>query len=160
MIYDISGRPIPSSLLYARVIESACEARNFPPCVAYAIANRETIRGERNGLWISSTVISSDGGRGLFQLTSSYPSNWEDPLENTLYAIDHFLAPALHFFAGKGLRDTSLIDIVADAFNEGASRAESFRASGVSPDIGTTGGDYGRDVVTCYVSLLEKGVPT
>lgn len=159
MIYGISGLPAPSGL-YATVINTACmnATTNFPPCVAYAVANRETIRGERAGLWVAKSVVSDDGGHGLFQLTSSYPPDWDDPMANTLYALANFLLPALHYFAGAGHSGDDLIDLVADAFNAGTGRVDSYLRQGLKPDAATTGGDYGTDVLHNY-RLLAQGQP-
>jgi hypothetical protein len=167
MIYGLSGRPLPPGLLYGSQIEAACEARNFPPCAAYGVANRETLRAQRSG-WLAATfagkdaatVITGDGGHGVFQLTSSFPDDWADVMANTLYALDHFLVPSMHYYAGAGHEGDELLDLIADAFNAGSGRVNSFRVQGLTADMATTGGDYGADVLRCYHALLESGVPT
>lgn len=153
MIYGLAGGPIPQGLKYGAEIAAACGIA-FPPCLAYAIALRETIRGELSGQWIAATVESGDGGRGLFQLTSSWPPAWTDPAANARYAVDHFLVPSLHYFAGTGLVGDKLADAVADAFNAGTGTVESYLTRGINPDHVTTGGDYGADVVATYHRLL------
>lgn len=170
MIYGILGAPIPvvdPPLPYAGIIQTVCEQKSFPPCFAYAVAWGETIGGQVSG-WLSltygqkitaATVISPDQGHGIFQLTSSWPLGWDDPFTNTCYAVAHFLRPALDYFAGKGHGGDALVDIVADAFNEGSGTVDSFLTRGVSPDRGTTGGDYGKNVVTRMHLLLDGRSP-
>lgn len=166
MIYGISGAPIPNrnpSLPYAGIIQTVAEQKNFPPCLAYAIAWRETISVEVSG-WLELTygknisarnVISPDEGHGVFQLTSSWPLEWDDPFTNTAYAISHFMQPALHYFAGRTFKGDLLVQLVADAFNEGTARVDSFLARGLSPDIGTTNGNYGATVRAHYRALID-----
>lgn len=91
MMYGILGVPVPAHLVYAEEINAAC-GDFFPPCLAYAVANRETIRGERGGLWRAATVVSPDGGHGLFQLTSWVPDDWADPARNAFWAVSRWLS--------------------------------------------------------------------
>lgn len=159
MIYGISGAPIPSHLPYAEAIQAGSQLASFPPCLAYAIAWRETIRGEKGGLWKSAVnVVSDDMGYGLFQLTSSYPSDWESPNGNIRYALAHFLVPALHFFAGTGLRGDDLLRCVAAAFNEGTGTALLEHFAG-NVDLGTTGHDYAHDVQQNFHRLVTGQDP-
>jgi hypothetical protein len=162
VIYGISGAPVQGSLLYAAEINEAC-GDVFSPCLAYAVANRETIRGERGGQWNAATIVSRDGGYGLFQITYGMPgclANWVDPLANAKYAVSAFLVPAMHYFAGAGHSGDVLADIIADAFNAGSGRVASFLSQGLKPDSATTGGDYGNDVAGCMHALLTTGQPT
>jgi len=159
MIYGISTAPIPPRLAYATAIQGGCTAAVFPGCLAYAIAWRETIRGQLSGLWPSAvSVMSSDGGRGLFQLTSSYPTDWLDINGNIKYALSYFLVPSLHFFAGSGLRGDALVRMVAAAFNEGSEAATLDHLLG-NVDIGTTGHDYASDVLSNYYKLTSGQDP-
>jgi len=158
MIYGISGSPIPAHLPYAAPIQAACQDANFPPCLAYAVAWRETVRGEKNGSWNAVTVVSGDGGRGLFQLTSSYPSDWENLNGNIAYALAHFLVPSLHFFAGTGLRGDDLLRCVAGSFNEGEGQALLDHWAG-NVDLGTTGHDYAQSVQSNFHRLIAGQDP-
>src|SRR6266567_741831 len=99
MIFDVSGAPIPSDARYADAINLAAVELDFPPNLAYAIANRETIRGERNGKWNAATIVSFDQGHGLFQLTSWWPARWDGPKTNAHWAIVRWLQPSLHHYA-------------------------------------------------------------
>jgi hypothetical protein len=159
MIYGISTAPIPAHLPYAAPIQGGCTVAVFPGCLAYAIAWRETIRGQLEGLWPSAvSVMASDGGRGIFQLTSSYPTDWLDVASNIRYALSYFLVPSLHFFAGSGLRADALVRMVAAAFNEGAEAAIFDHLLG-NVDIGTTGHDYASDVLSNYYKLTAGQDP-
>ena len=138
MIYEISGAAIPRSLRYADPINYGCDEDNFPPLLAYAIAENETIIGELAGKWYASIVLSADGGHELFQLTSSWPERWRDPYENSLYAVYHFLSPAIEFWAQeRGERGDMLIRCVAAEFNAGRGGAERGHAKG-NVDLYTT----------------------
>ena len=159
MIYGISGTSVPAQLPFASVIQTGCVNANFPPCLAYAIAWRESIRGELAGMWKSAEdVVSEDGGHGLFQLTSSYPDDWSDTAANVRYALSYFLVPSLHFFAGTGLRGDALVRCVAAAFNEGQGTAWLDHLAG-NVDLGTTGNDYASDVLTQYQRLVSGQKP-
>lgn len=156
MIYGISGTALPAHLPFAPNIQRACEtpAGNFPPCLAYPVAWRETIRGCKNPV----TVVSSDGGHGLYQLTSSFPIDWDDVDANIRYALEYFLKPSLVFFADRGLRGDGLIRCVAAAFNEGQGTAWLNHLAG-NVDLGTTGHNYASDVLSNYHRLISGQDP-
>jgi len=127
----LAAGPLPAGLLYGPVIQAACEiAPTFSPEVAYAIAENETIIGEKNGKWDAATVVSADGGHGLFQLTSSYPSDWADPAKNAEYAVEHFLLPAETFWANMGMQGDDLVRCIAAEFNAGRGGALSGHSQG------------------------------
>ena len=158
--YGLSGAEVSAlKNKYAGYTNRAANSRNFSPPLLYAVAYRETIHGELVGLWPSAlTVVSGDGGHGLFQLTSSYPAAWEDPLINALYAIDVFLKPAMDYWHGlENFTGDTLVLLVAATFNEGLSAARAYHASG-NVDAGTTD-HYGHGVLAYYKNLVEKGTP-
>jgi hypothetical protein len=158
MIYDISGRPIPKTLPYAATIQAPCVELGFSPCLAYAIAWRESISGEVHGTWNAATVLSGDGGHGLFQLTSTFPEGWDDENINVRYALSNFLIPALHQFARRGLRGEDLIRLVAASFNAGESAAWEAHLAG-NVDLATTGNDYSTCVLASYGRLVKGEDP-
>lgn len=158
MLYDISGKPIPTTLPYAAIIQSACQELHYPPCVAYAIAWRESISGEVHGSWDARTVLSGDGGHGLFQLTSSFPEGWDDENVNVRYALSNFLVPSLHQFGGRGLAGDDLVRIVAAAFNAGATAAWEAHLAG-DVDLATTGNDYASAILATYHKLVKGENP-
>lgn len=161
MIYGIVGKDVPIQHAYAIPINKACGELGFSPLVAYAVANRETIRGERQGQWNASKVISGDGGFGLLQLTSWVPDNWQDPYTNAHWAVVRWLLPSMHHYAvNHSLSGDQLIIAIADAFNAGEGRVCKACEQGQSLDSVTTGGNYGKDVLTCYHALLSGNPPT
>jgi hypothetical protein len=161
MTYGISGASVPASLLYARAINDAAVRLDFSPLLAYAVANRETIREQTAGVWNASAIVSGDGGHGLFQLTSYVPPNWQEPYVNAHWAIVRWLAPSLaHYATIHMYTGIPLMRCVADTFNAGEDAICLLCQEQKNPDLATTGGDYGADVIGCYQSLLAHGIPT
>jgi hypothetical protein len=167
MVDGLSAAPIPASLAlpYADAIGAACvkAPNNFPPCLAYAIGWRETIRGRA---WLATlgqtpaNAVSPDGGHGIFQLTSWVPNGWDDPGTNAYWAVARWLAPNLAHFAAKGLTGESLVKATAAAFNAGVDAVEHQLANGLQIDHCTTHQNYGFDVWTIYQTLLAGGTPS
>lgn len=158
MIYNISGKPIPKTLPYAAIIQAPCVELGFPPCLAYAIAWRESISGQMHGSWNAATVLSGDGGHGLFQLTSSFPEGWEDENVNVRYALSNFLLPALHEFARRGLRGDDLARLVAASFNAGESAAWTAHLAG-NVDLATSGNNYAVSILATLHRLAQGKGP-
>jgi soluble lytic murein transglycosylase-like protein len=131
---------------FALQINAACQVENWFPYVTYAIKWNETA-----ALPDAATVVSADGGRGLMQLTSSFPANWADPYQNVLYAIGHFLAPAETFWKTFEQGD-NLIRCIAAEYNAGRAQAiEGHEAGNV--DLYTTN-NYGQRALDTYLKLL------
>lgn len=152
---DISGAPVPENLLYAKEVNEAAVASNFSPSLLYAVAFRETIRGEIAGFWNASKVVSSDGGYGLCQITwPPVPENWDDPLANCHDAIIRFLIPAMNLWQDH-FQGPTLVKLIAATYNEGESRALYYHAMG-DVDAGTTD-RYGADVLNTYNRLTMYG---
>lgn len=154
MQYGIQAGNIPAKYPYASTLNSVAEQENFSAALMYGIALRETIRGEAAGEWNAATVESEDGGHGLFQLTSSYPKNWQQPDANARYAVEYFLRPACAFFVSKGLLGEALIRCIAASFNAGTETAWEAHLRG-DVDSCTTGGDYGADVYSTYNAIIS-----
>jgi hypothetical protein len=154
VLYEISGLSIPKQLPYAATIQGPCLELGFPPCLAYAIAWRESISGEVNGSWNAATVLSGDGGHGLFQLTSTFPEGWDNENINVRYALSNFLIPALHQFARRGLLGDDLARLVAASFNAGETAAWEAHLAG-DCDLATTGNDYARAVLATFHRLIQ-----
>lgn len=160
MKYGITAGVIPSHLPYAATILRNCIAYGFSPALAYAVAWRETVRGEMNHEWTASTIVSSDGGHGVFQLTSSWPNpGWDNPETNTQYALHHFLIPGMYYFAAKGMRDEALIRCIAAGFNAGDLTVWEDHVTYGDVDIGTANHDYAADVLRQYTSLIAGQDP-
>jgi len=158
MQFGIEAGIIPSHLPYSSPIQEACQAADLSPALAYGIAFRESIRGELAGLWTAATVVSGDGGYGLFQLTSSYPKNWDQPRANADWALSQFIKPALTFFSAQGLTGEALIRCIAAAFNAGLETAWEAHNNG-NVDACTTGCDYAADVFAIYSAIIAGRTP-
>ena len=159
MIYGISGAPIPPALPYAAAVTAACLHENMPPCLLYAIAWRESISGEVNGQWPdAATVVSSDNGHGLCQLTSSWPDDWADPVANVNYAIEEFVLSAIRYWHGlQKFSGDTLVLLVSATFNEGLGAAEKYHAQG-NVDAGASD-SYGHGVLANYQKLIAGETP-
>ncbi len=154
--YGISGALVNPTFPYAHVINEAAISNDVSPKLCYAIAYRETISGEINGLWPNAaTVIAGDGGTGLFQLTPPPPSldNPLDPYQNAMAAMQGWILPALALWVGQGYQGDTLVLLVAATFNEGSEAAEKYHAQG-NVDAGTTD-EYGHGVLTYYTALVN-----
>lgn len=156
----ISGL-IPIHCPYAWPIQHAAERLDSSAFLAYSIASVETIDGELAGLWNAATVVSPDGGHGLFQLTASFPDNWQTPLANALWAIDTFINPSWIYWSNVSsvFRGDNLVRAVAAEFNAGRNNAIAGHAHG---EIGryTTKSDgvtYDYRVLDRYHKLLLTG---
>lgn len=158
MLYGISGAPVPVALNlpYADDVNAACQIVPFPPCLAYAVCWRETVRGY--GL-AAATIVSGDGGHGLFQLTSWVPPDWATPSRNAYWAILRWLLPSLNHFHDRGVTDVdALMRATADSFNAGVGPIDQRLANGEQIDGATTHANYGTDVAH-QVYLLQRGLP-
>ena len=162
----LSAGPVNASLLYADPINRAALAckyegvSTFSPLVMYACACNETIQGEANGSWNAATVVSGDGGHGLFQLTSSWPNpGWDDPYTNALFAAEHFFMPAEAVWtsAPYSLQGDDLVRAIAATFNAGLGNAVAGHNQG-NVDAYTTDG-YGARALAHYQQLLAGQVP-
>ncbi len=153
-IYGVSGEVVKLPTRFAAEINGAALARNFPPCFLGAIRERET--GDRAD---AATVISGDGGHGAYQLTSSYPDNWQDVTASGIYAIDHFLMPAIQYWHGLHLfNGDTLVLLVAATYNEGLGAAIKWHEAG-DVDRGTTN-EYGHGVLAIFKRLAAMPRPT
>lgn len=148
----IASGPLPAGLPFGEQIAAACSITpTFSPLVAYAIKFNETA-----DLDDAATIISGDGGHGLFQLTSSYPEGWADPYVNALYAIDEFLLPAETYWAHE-LQGDDLVRAIAAEFNAGRTQAIEGHEKG-NLDLYTTNGYAARALAT-YIKLCAGLTP-
>jgi hypothetical protein len=158
MKYGVSGAPLPAGLDYGSEVSAAASANGFAPCWIYAHAWQETIKVDGMD---AASAVSDDGGHGLLQLTSSYPSNWEDPQANAAYAITNYLEPAIAYWNGvRGIEGDALVKCVAAEYNAGRTNAINGYNEG---DVGTytthTDGVSYADLVLKYYQQLSSGQP-
>lgn len=155
MTHGVSGVTLPTGFPYKAIIESACAVDNLPPCLVGAIKMNET------GLGFGPHTeqdISRDGGHGIMQLTSSYPSDWRDPAANIGYAIAHFILPDWEAWTTSPylLTGDNLVRAVAAAYNDGLGTAERDHAFYGNVDRSTTN-HYAARALAHYQSL-SRGV--
>jgi hypothetical protein len=167
--YGIEDRMLDPTLPFAGDITAACVKRNFSRDVLYAIGWREAI-GEY-GLAAATklqdgadpaTGLMPDGtnaGHGAFQLTSSWPGNWQDVAISAIYAIDVFLQPNLNSIRiwAPALLGDELVKVLAASYNAGLTAAWNAHLAG-NVDAATTN-NYGAGVLAIYDSLVEIGRP-
>lgn len=169
MIYEISGKSLPSSFPFATVINEACsEFHNMPPLFVGAIAWRETLSVMSPEA--ARVFVSGDDGHGIFQLTSSWPDDWQDPRASCDFAIDQFLERGIGYWHGlHGFTGVNLIRLVAATYNAGlgwwygpGDRRNSGAIGGhMEGDVDKYTTDrYGSGVLTIFQNLLATGKPT
>jgi soluble lytic murein transglycosylase-like protein len=146
----VSGAPVPVDFPYSGIINTLGLQYDYPPCLIAAIKFNET------GLGHDPTVVSGDGGHGLMQLTSSYPSDWANPTANFTYAIEHFLIPAWSDWVDTEEGD-NLVRCVAATYNAGYGNAWAGHVEG-SVDKYTTN-NYGARALEAYTTLVGGGIP-
>jgi|SRR6185312_6683470 len=148
MIHGISATTLPDGFPYKAIIEDLCGSTFFP-CLVGAIKLNETGTGFGP---VTENDISGDGGRGVMQLTSSYPSNWQDPKANIRYAIKHFLVPAMNEWSSE-LQGDDLVRAIAATYNAGLGNAQAGHKIG-DIDAYTTN-RYGERCLKRYQALLQ-----
>jgi hypothetical protein len=148
----ISFGTLPTGLPFGEQITSACAlSPSFSALLAYAIKWNET-----SNMDDAASVISGDGGHGLFQLTASYPIDWTDPFRNAVYAIDEFLLPAETYWATEFQGD-DLVRAIAAEFNAGRGQAIAGHEKG-NLDLYTTN-DYAARALATYTKLCAGLTP-
>lgn len=116
----INGDPLPSDFPYAGTINTLCVEFTCSPALVGAIKMNETGLGQGD---TTNNVVSSDGGHGIMQLTSSYPLDWNVPASNITWAIRQFILQAWTAFAKMGEEGDDLVRCIAAAYNEGLGTA-------------------------------------
>lgn len=151
MINGISGNLLPTGFPYKAIIENLCGSK-VPPCLVGAIKLNETGTGSGP---VTEQDISGDGGRGIMQLTSSYPKNWQDPTANISYAVSHFIIPAMNEWKDE-LQGDNLVRAIAATYNAGLGNAQAGHKIG-DIDAYTTN-RYGERCLQRYQALLQDMV--
>lgn len=122
----ISGTLLVATFPYAKIINNLCLQVDFFPCLVGGVKMNETGLGQGP---TTENDISGDGGHGIMQLTSSYPSTWQEPQANIGYAIDHFLLPAYAYWREE-LQGDDLVRAIAATYNAGLGNAQAGHAEG------------------------------
>lgn len=131
MRWKISGLPLPVGFPFRNEITEACDRVDAPPCLVGAIKLNETGMST-NAAELQDGCVpgtekmpdGSDAGHGIFQLSSSWPSDWNNPLANAVYAVRVFIVPAITFwYSAHGYTGDDLVRCVAASYNAGISAA-------------------------------------
>lgn len=166
----IQSSPLPAhlNLPFAFEIQIGCQVTpTFSPLLAYAIKVCETDSTEpadtvEFGADLTTMLMpnGSPAGRGIFQLSSSFPTNWKDPLISTLFAVAHFLYPAEVFWSSTyGLQGNDLVRAIAAEYNAGRQGALSgHRAGDVGKYTTRQAGQNYSDECLMYYQHLQKGL--
>jgi hypothetical protein len=168
MQYGIQGGPLLASFPYCREITQAADECGVSPLLLGAIAWRETLGSTA---WLQLTygqppnsVVSHDGGHGIFQLTSPVPDNWSDPYANAKYACTEHIIPSIKLWTGIPYKytGTELVRCVAASFNAGDAQAQEWHEEYGDVDAYTTRADgipYGIGVLNNYLRLCKNLLP-
>lgn len=164
MEFGVLDPPLPPDAPFRQEIGLTCQSANISRSLVYAVGWNETL-GEYGAkaadkLQDGADPVTQkmpdggDAGHGVFQLTSSWPPNWSDPVENCRYAINNFIRPAMHYWAAQGYRGEQLVLLTAAEFNAGRENVTLGLRNHEDPDIFTTA-RYGRRAVINYAALAK-----
>jgi hypothetical protein len=139
---------------YADVIKQVAKEKGVDPFLISALGWRETRWGTVRGQGGSTgpSIIGSDGtGHGLMQIDSGTwgswidSHDWADPYTNVSKGVDIYLQ-GLDYFTSRGLEGDMATQAALAAYNHGPQSVWKNIQAGLSPDTGTTGGNYASDV--------------
>ena len=157
MKYGISGTHLPANFPFAVTFNMIAGTKGFFPCVLGAVAWEETLKVLTPAQ--AMPYISSDNGHGIFQLTDSWPKDWQVPSSSAAYACDDYLLPALKQWTTQTtLQGDDLIRAVAATYNAGWQNAWDGHLNG-NVDEYTTNQDYGTRVLADYHTLVAGLIP-
>jgi soluble lytic murein transglycosylase-like protein len=145
----ISGGPLYAAFPYAKIINDLSNEYDVSPLVVAAIKYNETGLGHGPQ---TETDISGDGGRGIMQLTSSYPDDWTVPTSNIEWAIRNYIVPAWAFWETME-QGAELVRCIAASYNAGTGAALQGHKEG-NVDKYTTN-NYGQRALESYLALQE-----
>jgi hypothetical protein len=175
--WGISGAALPEGFPFALEIANVCAAKDFPPCLVGAMKANETGASAdpkimQIGTWPGSDYLTNaagngpdptqNAGHGPYQLTYSWPSNWDDPTASTAYAIDNFLQPAVDFWVANKFGGDNLVKAVLASYNAGTNTVWGYHVKyndldGVAPNCTTD--KYGARGLTAYTALVSGKLP-
>lgn len=162
---------------YATAILTVARETGVPPDILFGLGDRETNWGTARALdqqgpagtgdkaprdparWGSALPPDGRGwGRGLMQIDwGSFAdwcrqNDWTDPLTNIRKGAAVYLAKRRALTA-TGLQGDQLTRAALAAYNAGEGKVGNLVRAGLDPDSGTSGGDYGRDVLRRAASV-------
>jgi transglycosylase-like protein with SLT domain len=137
---------------YAAEIKQVASEQSIDPFLLVALVQRE------DPAW-NPSIVSNDGGHGLTQITSDKAwiasAAWDDPYTNLTRGAQ-MLNDEINFFSGKLNDQAAVIQASLAAYNHGRPKVWANVQAGLSPDTGTTGGDYASAVWQTYQDLSDS----
>jgi hypothetical protein len=166
--WGISSAPIPAFVPFYQEMTAACATYpgGFPPCALAAIKYCESVDNADPALVQQGcdpvTLLMPDGsnaGRSPWQLTESWPQQWQDPWIASRYALTQFLAPSFQYmlFMDGSLSGLELVKLGCAGYNAGPGAAWAAHVAG-NVDRATTN-NYGSRAVAYFTALLEGRNP-
>jgi soluble lytic murein transglycosylase-like protein len=146
---------------YADVIKQVAQETGVDPFLIVALGDQETRWGTIYGAngTTGPSIIGADGtGHGLMQIDSGTwgawldANDWEDPYTNIKKGAEIFLED-LDYFAQRGLSGDAQILAALAAYNHGPDNVWHNVSKNLSPDTGTTHGNYASTVWTSFVAM-------
>jgi len=160
MRYGIAAPPVPAAFPFASEFNTVGQFTGVSPVLLAAHAYVETLcvlpADE------ARTYLSYDSGHGLMQLTSSFPSLWQDAATNIGYAANQFIIPALEqWYHDYQYTGDTLVRCEAATYNAGLSAALRGHFQGNVGMYTTTsdGVTYDVRVLNAYKTLAAGALP-
>jgi len=160
MLYGISGASLPSTFPFAAEINGTSVFCGASPCLVGGIAYVETLSVLSPD--DARTYVSFDNGHGLFQLTSSWPQNWQAVTTATQFAIENFVVPAMTLWNHDyGYTGDTLVRCVAATYNAGLTNALKghFQGNVGKYTTQSEGITYDIRVLNAYKTLASGALP-
>ena len=157
---------LPGLERHRALIGAIAASFGLEPAVAAGVVSRESGGGRllgRNGC--PPDTGDRGHGRGLMQIDDRWHRGfiglgelWRTPAANLAYGC-HLLAQYREALRKRlpGLTEEELLRAALAAYNSGTESAERLLRAGGDPDAGTTGGNYGRDVLARAEWLRARG---
>ena len=136
---------------YAEIIKQASSDEGVDPFITVAIGYRESHWGTLLNPPGPAGTGDNGHGRGLMQIDDRTwgewlaEYDWTDPYTNVQKGLQIY-NQNLAYFEGKGLEGDAAIQAALAAYNHGPGNVWKNLQAGLSPDVGTTGGNYAGDV--------------
>lgn len=136
---------------YVEIIKQASSDEGVDPFITVAIGYRESHWGALLNPPGPAGTGDAGHGHGLMQIDDRTwgdwlgEYDWTDPYTNVQKGLEIY-NQNLNYFTGKGLSGDAAIQAALAAYNHGPGNVWKNIQDGLSPDTGTTGGNYASDV--------------
>lgn len=160
MRYGILAPNVPAAFPFAEAFNQVGQYAGVSPCLLAAHGYVETL--EVLPPEEARTYLSYDGGHGIMQLTSSFPTDWQTVVSNLVWAANQFIIPALEtWYHDYGYTGDTLVRCEAATFNAGLNAALRGHFQGNVGMYTTTseGITYDVRVLNAYKTLAAGSIP-